>query len=102
MAVLAGTVGRPAGPDSPPEPTRHALVGTPEPGRGPLAGPDRQAACLAAVGIPPAAALATRDVTVDGTAGVLLVLPTGTIGTYRMLVVDTGCTRVLADRTVGR
>ena len=102
VAVLAGTVGRPAGPDSPPEPTRHALVGTPEPGRGPLAGPDRQAACLAAVGIPPAAALATRDVTVDGTAGVLLVLPTGTIGTYRMLVVDTGCTRVLADRTVGR
>lgn len=107
IAVVAGIVGWPAGgpPDAPPAaegPPRHALVGTPGPGRGPLADPERQAACLAAVGIPPATALATRDVAVDGVPGVLLVLPTGTTGTYRLLVVDAGCSRVLADRTAGR
>ncbi|ODT95220.1 MAG: hypothetical protein ABS81_31905 [Pseudonocardia sp. SCN 72-86] len=102
VAVVAGIVGWSSGVPATPqaEPTRHAFAGTP--GAGPLADPGRQAACLAAVGVPPATALATRDVAVGGAPGVLLVLPTGTIGTYRMLVVDPGCTRVLADRTVGR
>ncbi|MGD9990074.1 hypothetical protein [Pseudonocardia sp.] len=102
-AAVAGVLlGRPAtGPSTAgSEPARHALAGTPHPG--PLADPARQAACLVAVGVAPATALATRDVAVGDAPGVLLVLPTGAIGTYRLLVVDNGCTRVLADRTVGR
>ncbi|GAY09662.1 hypothetical protein [Pseudonocardia sp. N23] len=90
----------------PDQPGTHALVGTPETVHGPLGDPARQAACLGVVGVPTTRALATREVAVDGVPGVLLVLPTGSVGRFRLLVVDPGCGagggRVLADRTVDR
>ncbi|MDN5930541.1 MAG: hypothetical protein L0I24_05685, partial [Pseudonocardia sp.] len=94
---------RPAGP---PDLTRVELagfarstVGTTD--LGVLADPARRDGCLAAAGHPGAAVLGGRQVRLDGTPGVLLVLSTGELGTFRVLVVTPGCA-VLADDVVGR
>lgn len=65
---------------------------------GPLENPGRLNACLAAVGIPnPGKPLGVRQVTLrdsaasEGKSGVLVVLPGGKIGTFRMVVVGSGC-----------
>ncbi|MGI9063960.1 MAG: hypothetical protein ACR2FQ_09155 [Pseudonocardiaceae bacterium] len=73
------------------------------PDYGPLAEPGALQACLAttdagAVGEP----LGGREVTVGGRRGVLLVLPTGELARFRLLVVSPGCTTVIADDVVGR
>lgn len=59
---------------------------------GALVDPVRRAACLRAVGTDAAdAVLGGRRVLLDGRPGVLLVLATGTPGTFRLLVVDPAC-----------
>jgi hypothetical protein len=68
-----------------------ATIGTTDVGE--LADPARRAACLQSVA--PAAAgdrlLGGRRVVLDGRAGVLLVLATGTRGELRIVTVDPGC-----------
>jgi hypothetical protein len=73
---------------------------------GPLADPARLAGCLRAADVPDAVPLGGRPVLIDDRPGILLVLPTGTLGHLRIVVVDPGCgpdaATVLADTTVGR
>ena len=74
---------------------------------GPLSQPAALRACLDANGVPPGGApLGAREVTLDGRPGVLLVLPTGEIARFRLLVVGPGCgpgnPSLLADDIVGR
>ena len=74
---------------------------------GPLSRPAALRACLDANGVPPGGApLGAREVTLDGRPGVLLVLPTGEIARFRLLVVGPGCgpgnPSLLADDIVGR
>lgn len=99
VAVLAL---RPAGP---PDLTRVELaaaarstVGTTD--LGALADPARRDGCLAAAGHPGVAVLGGRQVRLHGTPGVLLVLSTGELGRFRVLVVTPDCA-VLADDLVG-
>ncbi|HEY2191881.1 MAG TPA: hypothetical protein VGH76_06205 [Actinomycetospora sp.] len=73
---------------------------------GPLADPGRRGGCLVAHGLPAGTVpLGTRQVVLDGRPGTLLVLPTGTAGRFRLLVVGPRCTAgspdTLADLTVG-
>lgn len=60
---------------------------------GALADPARRAGCLRAVGVraPAGPVLGGRRVVLDGRPGVLLVLPTGILGSFRLVVVDPGC-----------
>lgn len=115
-ALLAGAVlfGRPAAPDS----VRLsrvdlAAVGTAAVGVtdvGELIDPTRRAACLRAaapIGLPPdAPLLGGRHVLLDGRPGILLVLPGGELGRFRLVVVDPACGpdggSLLAETTVGR
>lgn len=73
---------------------------------GPLGGPGQLAACLAANGVPAAAEpLGVREVTLDGRPGVLIALPAGQLGRFRLLVVGPDCgpgnPSLLADQNVG-
>jgi hypothetical protein len=74
---------------------------------GPLAAAGRLDACLSANRLDPVTTrpLGAREVTLDGTPGILLILPAGT-ARFRLLVVSTDCgpgnPAVLADTTVGR
>jgi hypothetical protein len=61
----------------------------------------RRNECLATAGHPGAPVLGGRAVRFDGSPGVLLVLSTGVLGRFRVLVVDDTC-RTLADEVVGR
>jgi hypothetical protein len=62
---------------------------------GPLADPRHRAGCIRVVGPTGAApddpVLGGRRVLLDGVPGVLMVLATGTLGEFRVLVVDPGC-----------
>jgi anti-sigma factor RsiW len=62
---------------------------------GPLADPARRAACLRAIGPTGAraddAVLGGRRVLLEGQPGVLVVLATGTLGRFRLVVVDPAC-----------
>ena len=75
---------------------------------GPLAAGGRLDACLQANGVNPATTqpLGAREVVFDGRPGVLVVLPTGRVARYRLLVVASACgpgnPAVLADTTIGR
>lgn len=73
-------------------------------GAGALADPARRRACLAAAGAaePAAALLGGVPYAVDGRPGTLLVLGTAVTGRYRLVVVDAGCGRVLAESVAGR
>jgi hypothetical protein len=81
-----------------------AAVGTHDAGE--LADPVRRAACLNAVappGLRPDAPLVGgRGVVLEGRRGVLLVLSTGKLGSFRVVVVDPACTELLADTLIGR
>lgn len=73
---------------------------------GALADPQRRAECLQAVGVDPSVTvLGGRRVLLENKPGVLLVLATGKLGQFRLLVVDEPCGRhggtVLADHTLG-
>lgn len=68
---------------------------------GPYTEVPRRAACLATAGHADAPVLGGRRVRLDGAPGVLLVLSTGVLGRFRVLVVDDAC-RTLADELVGR
>lgn len=71
---------------------------------GPLAEPRRRAECLASAGagsVAGDAVLGGRQVLLDGEAGTLLVLTTGELGRFRVLVVDPACRTVLADTVTG-
>lgn len=110
VAVLAGVL--PTRPDPPgPDVVRLtridlATVGTSAIGvldLGELADTRRRAACLQAVGTPTAAAvLGGRRVLMDGAPGTLLVLGTGVLGRFRIVVVSPSCGTLLAEATVGR
>ncbi|WP_300012747.1 hypothetical protein [Pseudonocardia sp.] len=63
--------------------------------------PARRADCLGTAGHPGASVLGGRPVRLDGSPGVLMVLTTGVLGRFRVLVVDDTC-RTLADDVVGR
>lgn len=72
---------------------------------GELADPLRRDACLRSAGVtgtatPDTTVLGGRQVRLDGTPGVLLVLSTGELGRFRVLVVTPSCS-VLSDGTVG-
>lgn len=73
---------------------------------GTLADPARLASCLAAHGVPGTVTpIGARRVVLDGTPGVLLVLPTGAAARFRVLVVGEACSATapstLADSVVG-
>lgn len=72
---------------------------------GELTDPVRRAACLSAVGRADDAVLGGRRVRLDGEQAQLLVLSTGTLGRFRVLVVDLACGpdggTVLAAQVVG-
>ncbi len=72
---------------------------------GELTDPDRRDACLAAVGSADAEVAGGRRVTLDGEPGVLLILTTGVLGRFRVLVVDAACGptggSVLAELVIG-
>lgn len=123
-AVLAGAVALglgwlqrsdpPAVPDSPAQLalTRDTLASAVGDGLarrdlGPLNDPQQLAACQRAVGRPAQPPLGGREVLLDGRAGVLLVLPTGVVGRFRLVVVVPECgttqtSPVLADVVAGR
>jgi hypothetical protein len=66
---------------------------------GPLTEPSRRAACLAANGQNPDRTPAgAMRVTLNGTPGVLMVLPTGQLAQYRLLVVGLDCAAGHPDR----
>ncbi|MBW0114226.1 hypothetical protein [Pseudonocardia abyssalis] len=67
---------------------------------GDLTDPARRDACLRDAGLPGAAVLGGRQVRLEGTPGVLLVLSTGELGRIRVLVVSPSCA-VLDDTVVG-
>lgn len=70
---------------------------------GELADPARRAACLRAVAPqvrPDAPLLGGRRVSYDGTDGVLLLLGTGRLGVFTVVVVDDACQVLLTERTV--
>lgn len=99
-----------AGPDGP-RPVSHddglratGAVAFGRDGAGPLADPVRRRACLAGARAPEpdAALLGGVPYAVDGTPGTLLVLGTAVTGRYRLVVVDAGCGRVLAESVIGR
>ena len=74
---------------------------------GPLSRPAVLRACLDANGVSPLGApLGAREVTLNGRPGVLLVLPTGQIARFRLLVVGRDCgpgnPSLLAEDIVGR
>ncbi len=73
---------------------------------GELADPVRRTACLRSVappGLDPnALLLGGRGVVLDGRPGILLVLATGQLGTFRAIVVDTACGGLLGDTVIGR
>ncbi len=75
---------------------------------GALDDPVRRAGCLAAVnrGLPGDPVLGGRRVLMDGRPGVLLVVGTGILGRFRLLVVDPACGpgggTLLAETVVGR
>lgn len=74
---------------------------------GPLSDPRLLAACEAAAGLPTQPLLGGRQVLLDGQPGVLLVLPTGVVGRFRLVVVVPECGTaeggpILADAVVGR
>ncbi|WP_214370185.1 hypothetical protein [Pseudonocardia sp. H11422] len=75
---------------------------------GGLADPVRRSGCLREIGVPAPdrAVLGGRQVVLDGRPGVLLVLPTGILGTFRLVVVDPDCGPdggiLLADEFVPR
>ncbi|MHA6797254.1 hypothetical protein ACVGVM_27620 [Pseudonocardia bannensis] len=60
---------------------------------GDLADPARRAGCLREIAVPApeGTVLGGRRVLLDGRPGVLLVLPTGILGTFRLIVVDPDC-----------
>lgn len=103
-ALVVGVLAlRPAGP---PDLTRVELAGfarstVGSTDLGALADPTRRDGCLTAAGHPGAAVLGGRQVRLDGMPGVVLVLSTGELGRFRVLVVTPGCA-VLADDVVGR
>jgi hypothetical protein len=71
---------------------------------GPLADPQRRAQCLRSAGAAPVRAdtvLGGRPVLLGDARGTLLVLATGELGRFRLLVVAAGCEAVLADTVVG-
>jgi hypothetical protein len=76
---------------------------------GPLADPARRAACVRAVGPtgarPDDAVLGGRRVLLEGRPGILVVLAAGSLGQFRLLVVDPGCGAaggtLLAETVVG-
>lgn len=105
VALAAGAVSGVAGPGAPADVTRVELaavarstVGLTD--LGALADPARRATCLDAAGRPGAPVLGGRRVRLDGVDAVLLVLPTGQLGSIRVLVVTPSCT-VLDDAVVG-
>src|SRR5690625_1142477 len=74
---------------------------------GPLAEPARRAGCLAALGYPAATrVLGAREITINGAAGVVLLLPASAPDTIVALAVSPSCssadTGLLADTTVRR
>lgn len=77
---------------------------------GELADPARRAGCLRSVAPPElnpdAPLIGGRGVDIDGRHGVLLVLATGRLGTFRVVVVDPACGpdggTLLADTLIGR
>jgi hypothetical protein len=74
---------------------------------GPLNNPRRLAACERVASLPAQPPLGGRQVLLDGRPGVLLVLPTGVVGRFRLVVVVPECGTsaagpVLADIVVGR
>lgn len=81
-----------------------ATVGTSD--LGPLDDPVRRSGCLREVGLAGRLdpVLGGRQVVLDGRPGVLLVLPTGVLGHFRLVVVDQGCGPrggiLLADRAI--
>lgn len=85
-----------------------AALGVPD--AGPFTDPGRRAECLRAVaptGLAPDAPLAGgRAVVLEGRPGVILLLITGELGVFRVIVVDPGCGAdggtLLADTLVGR
>lgn len=68
---------------------------------GELADTDRRASCLRTLHAPDAPVLGGRRVRMDGRPGTLLVLGTGELGRFRLVVVDPSCAVVLAQATVG-
>jgi hypothetical protein len=71
---------------------------------GPLADAGRRAACLRAVApdVAPEPLIGGRQVQFEGQRGTLLVLGTGRLGSFRVVVVDAGCEHLLASQLVGR
>jgi len=74
---------------------------------GALAAPQRRAACLRSVGVAAGSALlGGRRVLLDGRPGLLLVLGTGELGRFRVVVVDPACGPdggvLIAESTIGR
>jgi len=74
---------------------------------GPLNDPQQLAACQRTAGLPAQPPLGGREVLLDGRPGVLLVLPTGVVGRFRLVVVvpECGTTQTnpaLADVVAGR
>ncbi len=64
-----------------------------------LSDPDTLRGCLRANEVPAGTAvLGSAQVDLDGRAGTLLLLPTGTAGSFTALVVGTGCSAQDADR----
>ena len=119
VVVTAGPSGGPPAPTAAPAPPvdTPVLAGGDGPaalraglGRsdyGPLAAPGRLSGCLAAHGVPAGVRpVGARQVVVDGRAGVLLVLPTGTAARFRLLAVGPDCAAgqpfTLSDTLVGR
>lgn len=117
-ALIAAGTGLLTRPDPSPEPSvltfaqvDLAALGTTVVGvrdLGALDDPTRRAGCLAAVnrGVPGDPVLGGRRVLMDGQPGVLLVLGTGILGRFRLLVVDPACGpgggTLLAETVIGR
>ena len=59
---------------------------------GPFTDRSRLGACLSAVGAaPPGPVVGTRETTMNGRSGVLVVMTTGVLGRFRVLLAEPGC-----------
>lgn len=72
---------------------------------GALADPERLLGCLRANGVDGGTPIGARSVTLDGTPAQLLILPSGTIGQFRLLTVGVDCgpgnPATISDTTFG-
>jgi hypothetical protein len=93
IAVALPVARRPAAPEAAVPDLAGAVAATlAAPPSGPFTDRSRLGACLSAVGAaPPGPVVGTRETTMNGRSGVLVVMTTGVLGRFRVVLAEPGC-----------